>query len=64
MRSPAAAIRSTTRAVPSMDGPSSSEVMSKAMDPGASGCAAMKSSLAVMNAAMELFMSAAPRPYR
>src|SRR6266849_5304419 len=53
---------STTRTVPSMDCPSSSEVMRSASDPRCDGCAATKRSAAVTNAATEVFMSAAPRP--
>ena len=54
---------STTRTVPSTAGPSSSEVSSSAIEPGADGCAATKASMAVTKAASEPFMSAAPRPY-
>src|SRR3954468_3000780 len=54
--------RSTTRAVPSTEGPSSSEVMRSAIEPAWSGRSATKRSAATTNAAMEDFMSAAPRP--
>ncbi len=62
MRSPAAARRSTTRTVPSTDGPSSSLVTRKAIEPRGDARSARKASVAVTNAASELFMSAAPRP--
>src|SRR5207237_496913 len=54
--------RSTTRAVPSIDGPSSSEVMRSAIEPPWSGRSATKRSAATTKAAIEDFMSAAPRP--
>src|SRR5919108_91501 len=54
--------RSTTRAVPSTDGPSSSEVRRRAMLPRWLGRSAMKRSAATTNAAIEDFISAAPRP--
>ena len=54
---------STTRRVPSTDGPSSSLVMRKAMVPWWPGYRSTNCSLAVTIAARPLFMSAAPRPY-
>ncbi|MNB97626.1 hypothetical protein D3C75_448580 [compost metagenome] len=53
---------SMTRTVPLMKGPSSSEVMRKAMEPLWSGCSATKRSVATTMAASDPFMSAAPRP--
>jgi hypothetical protein len=50
---------STTFTVPSTDGPSSSEVMSSAIDPSASGFAATNASIAVTNAASELHVGGA-----
>ena len=50
------------RAVPSTDGPSSSLVMSNAIEPAWSGCALTNASVAVTKAATPVFMSAAPRP--
>src|SRR6266496_2470172 len=54
---------STTRTVPSSAGPSSSEVKSSAMDPAWRGRSATKRSAATTKAAIDDFMSAAPRPY-
>src|SRR5690349_16598766 len=64
MASPRALNASTTRTVPSTEGPSSSDVTRSAIEPGCEGCAPTKRSAAVTNAAMDVFMSAAPRPYR
>ncbi len=60
--SPRAARASTTLTVPSVAMPSSSLVMRKAMDPRCPGWARTKPSVAVTMAAMDPFMSAAPRP--
>ena len=49
--------------VPSVAGPSSSLVIRKAIEPVCPGVAAMNSSQATTMAAIEVFMSAAPRPY-
>ena len=49
--------------VPSVAGPSSSLVIRNAIEPLWPGCAAMNSSQATTIAAIEVFMSAAPRPY-
>src|SRR5437868_12336168 len=62
-RSPLALSHSTSLTVPSTAGPSSSLVIISAMDPACRGCAATNSSMATTMAAMEVFMSAAPRPY-
>ena len=61
-RSPRDFSHSQTFTVPSTDGPSSSLVTSSASEPRASACAAANSSAATTMAAIELFMSAAPRP--
>src|SRR4051812_23104122 len=53
---------STTRTVPSTAGPSSSEVMRRAIEPECWGRSATKRSAATTKQAMEDFMSAAPRP--
>ena len=45
-----------------MDGPSSSEVIKKAIEPLWSGCLATKRSEATTIAANAVFMSALPRP--
>ena len=55
---------STTTTVPSTAGPSSSLVSRKAMPSGESGFVERNSSAATTIAASEVFMSAAPRPYR
>src|SRR6185437_2359782 len=62
MVSPRRLSSSTTRTVPSTEGPSSSDVMRSATDPRWSGFARTKSAAAVTKAATEVFMSAAPRP--
>ncbi len=62
-RSPRSRRRSQTTAVPSTEGPSSSLVSSSAIDNAGSGWAARNSSAATTKAAIEVFMSAAPRPY-
>src|SRR5882672_3478586 len=62
MRSPRLRSRSTTFTVPSTAGPSSSEVIKSAIDPLCEECLARKSSTATTKAAIEVFMSAAPRP--
>src|SRR5437773_3828460 len=62
MRSPRLLSSSTTFEVPFTAGPSSSEVMSSAIDPRGEGCLARKPSIATTKAAIEVFMSAAPRP--
>ena len=59
---PRSTSQSQTRAVPSIDGPSSSLVIRRAMPPRCAGRAATNSSAATTMAAIELFMSAAPRP--
>src|SRR6476469_3386887 len=64
MASPRRLSSSTTFTVPSPEGPSSSDVMRRATEPLCEGCAATKRSQAVTKAATEVFMSAAPRPYR
>jgi hypothetical protein len=63
MRSLRAFRSTTTRRVPSTDGPSSSLVIRNAIEPRCAGCRATNSSQAVTIAASPLFMSAAPRPY-
>src|ERR1700678_582679 len=63
MRSPRSRSTSTTRRVPSTDGPSSSLVINRAIVPRCSGCRRTNCSQAVSMAARPLFMSAAPRPY-
>ncbi len=60
--SPRAASCSTTTLVPSTEGPSSSLVSRKASAMAGSGVAARNSSTATTKAAMEVFMSLAPRP--
>src|SRR5512140_605863 len=62
-RSPRSRRRSQTTAVPSTEGPSSSLVSSSAIDNAGSGWAVRNSSAATTKAAIEVFMSAAPRPY-
>src|SRR6266699_5476333 len=62
MRSPRPFSSSTTFAVPFTAGPSSSEVIRRAIDPLWEGCFATKCSAATTKAAIEVFMSAAPRP--
>src|SRR5262249_21442729 len=64
MVSPRLLMRSTMRAVPSTDGPSSSEVMRNAIEPECRGLSSRNISAATTKAAREDFMSAAPRPYR
>ena len=54
---------STTLTVPSVAGPSSSEVKSRAIEPRCAAFSLTNCSAATTNAATELFMSAAPRPY-
>src|SRR5688572_24568714 len=53
---------STTFAVPSTDGPSSSDVMRSETEPEWFGLSFTNASTATTNAAIEDFMSAAPRP--
>src|SRR5260221_242300 len=62
MRSPRLFSSSTTFEVPSTAGPSSSEVINRAIDPLCEGCFATNCSTATTKAAIEVFMSAAPRP--
>ncbi len=62
MPSPRALSASTTLTVPSVATPSSSLVIRKAMEPRWSGRARTNPSVAVTMAAMDPFMSAAPRP--
>jgi hypothetical protein len=62
MVSPCLFMRSTMRAVPSIEGPSSSEVRRKAIDPEWFGFSRTNISVAQTKAASEDFMSAAPRP--
>ena len=53
-----------TLTVPLMDGPSSSEVIKKAIEPLCSGWLATKRSAATVKAAIPVFMSAAPRAHK
>src|SRR6218665_2493220 len=62
MLSPRALSCSTTTRVPSTEGPSSSLVSSSARAIRGAGVAARNSSSATMKAAIEVFMSLAPRP--
>ncbi len=62
-RSPRSRSNSTTTLVPSTEGPSSSLVSSRAMSKEGAGVSARNSSSATTKAAMEVFMSLAPRPY-
>jgi hypothetical protein len=62
MVSPWFFMRSTMRAVPSTEGPSSSEVMRNAIEPEWRGLSSRNLSVATTKAASEDFMSAAPRP--
>ena len=64
MRSLRSRSTSTTRRVPSTEGPSSSLVIKNAIVPRCRGLRPTNSSHAVTIAASPLFMSAAPRPYK